>query len=394
MNILFVTGLFAKENAAISGMPNYIYKTGKMLKQRGHNAYILTADDRSHKWNYKGVEVYSVKTFPHLRGFAWLSFGVNCVLRDIVLQRKLRKLVKELNIDMIQYTGWFGVGLLHSPRLGIPAVMRMSSYAKIELTSVFKINQVNVISQMERWASRNMDAIFAPSRVIANGFAKDIHREVKVIETPFQLEINPCDWDYSVYNAKLKEKKYLLFFGRLSPEKGVLTIARSLYRVLSKYDNIYIAFAGDLFNMTEKDILEIFHNYGKEYAERILYLGSLSKEKIYPIVSGAHAILHPSLMDNLPNSCIEAMYLYKVVIGTKGTSLDQLIQDQISGLLIEPDDDEMLVEKINLVLEMSEEERKNLGDNAHKRIVMLSPEKTVKELEEFYQDVQKSYKGQ
>ncbi len=393
MNILFVTGLFAKENASISGMPNYIYKTVTALEQRGHNAYILTADDKSCSWKYKGVAVYSVKIFPRLRGFAWLSFGLQSIIRDAFLQRKLRRLVEELNIDMIQYTGWFGVGCLHSAKIGVPAVMRMSSYARVQLISAFTPKQIDVISRMERWASRNMDAIFAPSRVIANGFAQDIHREVKVIETPFQLEIDPKDWDYSVYNKKLKGKKYFLFFGRLSPDKGILTIARSLYSILCKHEDIFFVFAGDLFSIDGRDILDMFRDYGKEHIERILYLGSLQKEKLYPIVSEACAVLIPSLMDNLPNSCMEAMYLRKIVIGTKGTSLDQLIQDQVSGLLIEADNDEMLVDQMNMILEMPAENIKDLGDNAHERILRLRPENTVRELEEFYQSVRNTYVG-
>ena len=107
MNILFVTGLFAKENASISGMPNYIYKTVTALEQRGHNAYILTADDKSCSWKYKGVAVYSVKIFPRLRGFAWLSFGLQSIIRDAFLQRKLyaKQLGEEAGMKMLMPMG-------------------------------------------------------------------------------------------------------------------------------------------------------------------------------------------------------------------------------------------------------------------------------------------------
>lgn len=393
MNILFVTGMFAKENASMSGMPNYIYKTAAALRERAHNTYILTADEKTTKWEYEGIPVYSVKTFPHVSRFAWIAFGLHNILRDCVLQSKLKRLVKMLDIDIVQYAGWFGVGLLHSRSIRIPAVMRMSSYAKVQLASAFTSKQIDVISRMECWASRNMDGIFAPSEVIANSFAKDIHREVRVIETAFQLEISKKYWDYSVYNEKIKEKKYFLFFGRLSPDKGICTIARSLYQILDEYKDVHFVFAGDLFYVGKKNVLNMLWDYGKEYKDRIIYLGALPKKQIYPIVNNAYAVLMPSLMDNLPNACMEAMYLRKVVIGTIGTSLDQLIEDNISGMLIEPDHEELLIRKMNELLEMPVEARCKIGEKAHERIMRLKPEIAIKELEEYYRDVQYMHKS-
>lgn len=384
MNILFVTGVFAKENASVSGMPGYIYKATTALKRRGHQVYIVTADDKSRSWEYKGIPVYSVKISPQFTNLPWIAFGLYNILRDYALQKKIRQLVSKLHIDIIQYAGWFGVGLLHSKRMGIPAVMRMSSYAKIQLVASFSKEQINVISKMERWASRNMDGIFAPSHVIADSFADDIKREVKVIETPFEMEIAEECWDYSLYDEKLNQKKYFLFFGRLSPDKGILAIVRSLHQLLEEHKDIFFVFAGDLSVIDGENVLDILRNCGGEYKDRIIYLGSLRKEQLYPIIKNACGVLIPSLMDNLPNSCMEAMYLQKIVIGTKGTSLDQLIEDHVNGLLIEPDNDKMLINGVNEVLSMPMEVKQNLGENAFRRIERLRPEITIKELEEYY----------
>lgn len=387
MNILFVTGVFVKENASVSGMPGYIYKATTALKRRGHQVYIVTADDENRSWEYKGLPVYSVKISPQFTNLPWIAFGLYNVLRDYSLQKKISQLVNKLHIDIIQYAGWFGVGLLHSKRMGIPAVMRMSSYAKIQLVASFSKEQINVISKMERWASRNMDGIFAPSHVIADSFADDIKREVKVIETPFEMEIAEESWDYSLYNGKLNQKRYFLFFGRLSPDKGILTIARSLHQLLEEHKDIFFAFAGDLSVIDGENVLDILRNCGGEYKDRIIYLGSLRKEQLYPIIKNACGVLIPSLMDNLPNSCMEAMYLQKIVIGTKGTSLDQLIEDHVNGLLIEPDNDKMLINGVNEVLSMPLEVKHNLGENAFRRIERLRPEITIKELEEYYKNI-------
>lgn len=389
MKILFVTGLFTKENQSIGGMPGYIYKASSALRKRGHQVYILTADNENRSWEYRGIPVYSVKIIPQVTNFAWIAYGIYNVFRDLALQKKIRKLVIELNIDIIQYTGWFGVGLLHSKQIGIPAIMRMSSYAKIQLVSSFSKNKINVISKMERWASKNMDGIFAPSYVIANSFSSDIGREVEVIETPFEIEIMENEWDYSLYDKRISGKKYLLFFGRLTPDKGILTIARSLHHVLKEHKDIFFVFAGDLSIIDGKNVWDILQDYGCEYKDRILYLGSLRKVQLYPVIKNAYAVLIPSLMDNLPNSCMEAMYLQGIVVGTRGTSLDQLIEDHVSGLLIEPDNEKMLINAVNEILDMTIEKMNNLREQARKRINMLRPEVSIRELEEYYKKYMK-----
>lgn len=53
----------------------------------------------------------------------------------------------------------------------------------------------------------------------------------------------------------------------------------------------------------------------------------------------------------------------------------------------------MLVDQMNMILEMPAENIKDLGDNAHERILRLRPENTVRELEEFYQSVRNTYVG-
>ena len=79
----------------------------------------------------------------------------------------------------------------------------------------------------------------------------------------------------------------------------------------------------------------------------------LSKKLIFVIL--------PSLVENLSNACIEAMYFERVVIGTDGVSYEQLIDDGISGLLCKPNDADSLLEKMNEAASMSETQKRKLG---------------------------------
>ena len=64
------------------------------------------------------------------------------------------------------------------------------------------------------------------------------------------------------------------------------------------------------------------------------YLGELRRDEVYGVLAGADAAVLPSLFDNLPNSAIEALLLGVPVIGSRGASLDELVTDGVTGVLV------------------------------------------------------------
>ncbi len=386
MNILFVTGAFESNGEPLTGMPRYLYKMcGYLNTQTEHHASILAAADENRVWDYEGVEICSVKTYSVPGKKAWIHYGLNAVLRDVCLQREIARICKERSIDMLQYTGWFGVGILHRGK--IPAVMRMSSYCKVQLAMNHTEQQVKVISLMERLAARRMNAVISPSYIVGNQLQKDIHRKVHVIETPFWEDCEQEQWDYSIYDKQLKGKQYLLYFGRLSVNKGILTIADMIGRLLSDHKDLYFVFAGiQAFHMGV-NTWKILRDKAGDNRDRVIYLGNLTHEKLLPVIKNAYAVTLPSLVDNLPNSCQEAMYHGKVVIGTYDSSLDQLISDGRSGYLSIPGDGEDLWKVTEKVLNLDADELERVAVMAHQTIERLRPQYVVSRMLRLYKDV-------
>lgn len=92
----------------------------------------------------------------------------------------------------------------------------------------------------------------------------------------------------------------------------------------------------------------------------------------------------PFRHDNLPNTCVEAMELGKIVISTYKSGVSQLIKNGYNGFLIEPNDPEQLVDKITEVLALSEEEKKRVSRNAIKRIQRMNPDNFYKYMMSYY----------
>lgn len=114
-------------------------------------------------------------------------------------------------------------------------------------------------------------------------------------------------------------------------------------------------------------------------------IDNLPHRQLYPIVAGARLVVLPSLVDNLPNACLEAMGLGRAVIGTAGASFEELITDGVNGFLAPPNDPEGLAEK--MIAAWIDPRLEEIGEAAKQRIADFAPEKTISALLTYYSDV-------
>ena len=260
--------------------------------------------------------------------------------------------------------------------------MRLSDYDKLYYTDYPNKTIASVYAFLQRLAAKRCAAVFAPSNVHANAFAKDIHRKVAVIESPFCNEC--CEYDDSIYRNRLSGKKYVLFFGRLSVTKGILVIAKILEQFLRLNPEYSFVCCGIEQKGYKENLARVLKRSAGKHQERFIYMKALPHVSLYPIVEHADFVIFPSLSENFSNACMEAMHFEKVVIGTDGASFEQLIDDGKSGLLCMPGDSESLLDKMNQAAAMKEEQKAEMGRRAKERIDKLAPEYAVKELVRFY----------
>jgi glycosyltransferase involved in cell wall biosynthesis len=116
---------------------------------------------------------------------------------------------------------------------------------------------------------------------------------------------------------------------------------------------------------------------------RVLYLGKMRHAQLLPVLQHARAVVLPSRMDNLPNTCIEAMAQGQVVIGTRGTSFEQLLEDGESGVLCDVDDPAGLMAAIETVLHDPAMAR-TMGERARLRVERLAGPEPLQQLLALY----------
>lgn len=245
--------------------------------------------------------------------------------------------------------------------------------------------------QIEAWAIRRASAVYGPSSHVADLVSRRHRRPVELIRPPVFAETT--ERDDSVLRQRIGKGSFLLFFGRLNRLKGLLDLAELLQELLRSHPELRIVVIGrEHAGHQGMSMADYLRSRAGVYAERLIVMDPIPHPQLYPILERALAVLLPSLIDNLPNTMLESMMLGKVVIGTQGTGMDELIEDGRNGLLCRPQDPEDLHRAITRCLEMSDATRMQIGLAAKRKMMELKPEKTIPPLVEFFRRVVQEHK--
>ena len=389
MNIVFITSEFVSEGEFGGGLATYLNNITAIMSNAGHNVTVITASksNESIEWNGITVERVNVKRWRWGKPYPWkealaLSYELNKRLRTLVRAGK--------KIDVVQYANYNALALF---RTRIPTVVRVSSDSLLwrkgncedfDVAGIYKCEKI--LDYLEDLALKKSDIAFGPSKVIADIISARTNKTIEVVESPFfQTEYRTAA---SPFYDVVKNKKYVITYGQLSIIKGIKTVGEAIYDILSMHNDLYYIFAGTSqpisVNGKTYSAIEYLVTCAKEHADRIIYFGCLPRNHLYSIIRGAKAVILPSRIDNLPNTCIEAMYLGKIVIGTEKASFEQLINSGKSGYLINRDAPSELVDAVEQVLELSEDEAAIIGENAQKRIRQMSAENVLEKTIDLY----------
>ncbi len=209
-------------------------------------------------------------------------------------------------------------------------------------------------------------------------------RGVRLIRSPFYVETR--EWDAAVYEQFLKGKSYVLYFGRFQVAKGFHTLVQALPRFLDRYPDAYAVLVGrDMDTQLGSSMAAFARAECRQFADRLILLENLPHDQLYPVIEGARLVALPSLIDNSPNSCLEAMGLGKVVVGTHGASFEELIADGVNGYLVPPNDPAALADK--LIAAWEDPKLNEMSAAAKQKMRDFAPEETVTTLLAYYAEV-------
>lgn len=239
-------------------------------------------------------------------------------------------------------------------------------------------------------ALKRADALIVPSVLVQRLIKDRIGIEPRLIESPVLIE----DENKVIFKENFESDQYFLTYSELNYRKEIHIIAKIVDQLLDQYPDMkYVVCGRDKLILYENKYIfvsELFKLHITKNIDRFVFMGEISeRSRMFSIIQNARLCILPTRVDNLPNTCLEAMALGKMVVSCtsdQGTSVEQLIIDGYNGLLSTVDDAESLYRKIIYAMQVSEADRELIQNRAKERVKELRPEKIYIEMMNVYKE--------
>lgn len=214
---------------------------------------------------------------------------------------------------------------------------------------------------------KNISLFIAPSQFMKDTMIRfgQAASKIEVIYNPYSQQLEQKS------TQKYIPEEYLLYFGRLTLEKGIETLIKT-----AAISQKPVLIAGE--GPNEKNLKRLV----KELKAPVKFLGFQENEYLKKLIVEAEAIVIPSIWaENMPLNLLEAMSLGKIVIASKIGGLPEIIKDGENGLLFKPGDSLDLVRQINRLTNI---DQSAVSRAAQKTSLNFSPQKNLEEILRVY----------
>ncbi|MEO7216478.1 glycosyltransferase [Mucilaginibacter sp.] len=238
-----------------------------------------------------------------------------------------------------------------------------------------------VLLWIEKLAIPFTDFLLAASQSEARRSKVDVgFPDRKVVVYPNSIEILP-QRDEPV--GAPKNFKMITMVGRLVDQKNPMMFLRVCKLVTDLRNDIRFQIVGAGFDDKWKDALEqyIAENH---LEEKINILSWKSREELLQTIRETDVFVMTSMFESFGYVVAEAQMLQVPVVATNVDGLNEIIQDGVTGYLIEVDDDQSMADKILAVIDDSVKTA-DMVKKGRERVSDLFDIKTnIKILEQFY----------
>ncbi len=331
------------------GSEKYYFELGELLKEKGHEVAFFSME---HEKNVEtSCKEYFVKPIDLNTGSKLKAFDViyskankkkmeealDDFKPDIVhlnnFQRQLSssiiKPIKERNIPIV-FTAhdmqaicpasamlYNGEICEECIKYGYKKCIEKSCIKDSKLKSILGVYENRYYKRHKIY--QKIDCIITPSNFMQKQLDKG-NLKYKAIETIPNFVITKEEIN------QVKDEGYAFFFGRLSIEKGIFNLIKSIKDI----ENGKLYIAGD--GPEKENIIKYIEE--NKLSNKVKLVGYLKQDKIREYIKNAKFIVVPSIWyENCPYSILETMEIGKPIIGTRIGGIPELIKHNENGFL-------------------------------------------------------------
>lgn len=346
------------------------FDTAKLIESRGHKAIFFSMEHPENISSPYSRYFVSNVDFDEQGSLINGVKSVGRVLYSLQAKRRIDELVESERPDIVHLHNihhQISPSILHTIKAhGLPMVMRLHDYnmvcspcrmfangkpcekckgGRFFWCLVVRCNRESIsrsaVNVLEMYLHQRIlhiydlvDVFISPSLFLKEK-VQEMGFKGEVVHFPYFIDarnFSPC------YNY---EERSLVYFGRLSPEKGLFTLLEAVAGL-----DLELKIIGE--GPLRKDMEKMVNEKG---LDNVSFLGYRRGEELKRPIQRAMAGVIPSeWYENYPRSVIEAFALGKPVIGSRIGGIPELVRDGQTGLTFEPGNAEDLRAKIKELL--------------------------------------------
>lgn len=378
--------------------------TGALLSRKGHEVhYWGMAHPSNPEYTYNDYFVSQVD-YNKASGILTKLKAASNILYSFEAKNKIGVFIKEIKPDIVHLNNFYhqiSPSILHVlKKHNVPTVMTMRDY-KLVCPSYSMLADGKPCERCK--GGRYYNCFF--NKCTKGSYAKSflnvvemyLHHKILHIYDSIDVYISPSMFlknkleemgfaheieylpnfvDLGEYSPRYNwQQRSIVYFGRLSPEKGLSTLLEAV-----KGLNIKLKIIGDgpiRQELEKKAVVERINN--------VLFVGYKSGEELKKEIQNAMVAVIPSqCYENNPRSVIESFALGKPVIGARIGGIPELVKDGQTGYTFESGSVNDLRSKINLLIEIPDKVV-NMGKTARKLVEQHNnPEAHYQRLTQIY----------
>jgi glycosyltransferase involved in cell wall biosynthesis len=235
---------------------------------------------------------------------------------------------------------------------------------------------VGRLDAIEREHARDADVIVTPSQSLGEMLRREWDLDA--------ARIAPVPYPYAPARSLLDipiaaHAKVVTFVGRLEVRKGVLDIAAAIPRVLREHPDAIFRWVGaaDDSPVRGRSMRDHLEHALEPYRRSLEFTGAVSPDDIPRQLAAADVCVLPSLWENFPCACLEAMAAGRAIIASSNGGMREMLDDGRAGVVLAPGDARRLSTAISTLL-ADPARRRALGAAArHRLLTEYSPARIV-----------------
>ena len=361
------------------GIGTYTWYQSRALAKLGAEVHVLAGAPEStpiRTTELDGVRVHRFHLQNRLMralmrcGGDSLSWTKNRLKNAVSMRSGMKQLCRDHEFDVIEVPECGAEGAFLDCVGDTPMVVRLHSPSRM-IMPFHGIGSIDtsLCGFIENRALRRASAITSCSRFLAEESHQKlgIDRPIQVIPNGIDLELFDAADPIDVRSrfGLAEDRPIVLFAGRLERRKGIHLCADICTSILKDFEVDFLFAGEDTDGFFE---LELRSNLGSEEMKgAVHHLGKLDMRSLRSCLCQCDVFLLPSLWENCPYSCLEAMAAGKPIVSSDQGGMREMILDDETGLLAASGDSTSFASQIRRLLDDAEL-RKRLGTAARRRV--------------------------